>query len=756
MSGEARAAGAPAAERNGTVTYYDGTTAGIPGVYQGTDSSNFAANAPKVNIYIDTGKIATGNMTTTILYPGTNGQNPFASKTATVYDTGGNVSSYEPNVVCFDLDVARQMGLKGGAGLSSAQNDDNYFAGEIASFTYKDAATLDDGTTADLVVTYSNLHIALQTNINRSFPSGTNFALFRGNMLFASLDQGSIGNNQRYGIQTDIKVQVKQNNAVVPGSFYFSMSDIDVVRSGANSFEKLQGARNCNNYSEQIRLNGGYLTNAIDGEEMGVFIPGGTDDGRNNPSGYKCKIEVPANAPGSYLFRPQKSDNYSFELEGMGRIDGTVYTGFVAAADNSTGLQMTGWLAGGKGYTVRSYLMAGVDPDGEPLWHRIRASTTLGGRIETTRGGNLNGLLNDHSHVYSSNEFPLTGDGVTRAPYTLVYADGSYGCYTMTPEPGYHLKSVTVANHTLDYTQGGVDAVHEPLSEMNGSQIVVPWDTDGDGVIDYYTYTFEYVETDYAIHVEWEPDGYTVEVGKTVTGNMGDRSRNWQYLVYLQREAEIGNIPVNPYYPYTAYYTFAETNSFSPFYNGRVYNSETGRYEGVPVGTKSWVNYGNGWYGFQLSHGETARLDKIPMGVRAWVVEYPSDAPLPGSESFPGDVSGLSLTGETITIDGYTQTLETKEITHYSGPRNGTVEAYPVESGATSIAGNTADFIKTEWPLDYNEWSTRITELVCRADYTNELIAPVPTGVQDGTGAAWAVLGLAALLLAAGRRRRHD
>lgn len=209
---------------HGTIEYYDGVTAQVPGVYQGDDASDFAANAPKVNIYIDNSHFTPDRAELELLYDG-----PEGLLVETSMPSGSRMLS-------FDQGFAYSIGQ----GLRSTQ--DNFFSWPIASFTYRDLAILDDGTTADLVITYSDPHLVLQDNIQwtpDNFQTQAKLALFWGNELHIESTRGSYEKNQRYGIQVDARIQVVRDGVPVEGSFYFSMADIDVDRSTNSSFKRL-------------------------------------------------------------------------------------------------------------------------------------------------------------------------------------------------------------------------------------------------------------------------------------------------------------------------------------------------------------------------------------------------------------------------------------------------------------------------------------------------------------------------------------
>ncbi len=117
-------------------------------VKQGDDGNTFASAAPIATIYIDPSinTVSARNAATVeILYSGT-GKSGFRTETA----------GDETNMLVYDTSVD-------GATLLEPETD-NFFEGDICKFTYKDMATLQDGSSADVVITYHDAHFALKNN----------------------------------------------------------------------------------------------------------------------------------------------------------------------------------------------------------------------------------------------------------------------------------------------------------------------------------------------------------------------------------------------------------------------------------------------------------------------------------------------------------------------------------------------------------------------------------------------------------------
>ena len=258
----------------------------------------------------------------------------------------------------------------------------------------------------------------------------------------------------------------KSGNTAV-GTFYYPTVDIDVNRgTGPNTnFSNFYNSDVYNNYSEQVLLKSGLASP--------VFIPGGDYvDGVPGSIRYRSNIEQ---TNGGLLFYPGTTD------------DNTFYSGFATLVNNiPSGLDMSLWAAGYTG-GVETYILTGYDPNKpntQKINHKIKASTGLGGNIETTRNGNHDGTLLDGSVVMGTN----IQEGVE--DHTITVATGQTVVYTMKPQPGYTLSSVTVNRSGLDYSQGQVISPEE-RTDVNGEK--------------YWIFEFSRIANDGSIHVEWQP-----------------------------------------------------------------------------------------------------------------------------------------------------------------------------------------------------------------------------------------------------------
>ena len=523
-------------------------------VTQGTDGKTFAADAPLSSIQInndillDLSKAEYRKITSDpglITLPGSELYYLENDKGATA-DITGIFAAYDTN-------------QEGAHKPTLSKTEDNLIPGDLFAFTYKDAAILEDGSFGDVVLTYSNLHITLQNNTN--IYTGT-YYIASGNMLRVGNTNPStyINNsgktsyyNNRNGIQVDVNIHVldKEGN-LVPGTFAFPMTDIDVARSG-NSFNSIYNASNNNSYSEQIAVKSGYVG--------GIYIPDyeGIDevdalnainiDPENPPPspktkwdywtesnrGYKTGIEV-------YQYEEDGEQKEAVRFVGIGKSDddpGTYYSGFYTIADNTSGgINLTAWQAGSRSAPVRTNLLNGK----QVIQHKINSTTTHGGTIQTTINGNSPGDLTDGSSVIG--------------PATVVVSDGKTVKYTMTPDPRYFCEEIFVG----DSIDGSDNSIVIPRSELekliNGeiSEIDITLNEGGytetigdltneveekEGKLTYNpengTFIFEFSENNYDHKISvtwgWTPV-YDLQVEKMV---MGNQSSVYQYFPFTIR-----------------------------------------------------------------------------------------------------------------------------------------------------------------------------------------------------------------------------
>ena len=504
-------------------------------VTQGTDGKTFAADAPLSSIYIDYSIL--GDLSRAeyqkitsdpglITLPGSELYNTEDEKGQGL-DIAGTFAAYDTN--------------QAGAYKSIlSKTEDNLIEGDLFAFIYRDAAILEDESLGDVVLTYSNLHINLQNSTN--VYTGT-YYIASGNMLRVgntnpSTYKNNSGNtsyyNNRNGIQVDVNIHVvdKEGN-LVPGTFAFPMTDIDVARSG-NSFDSIYNASDNNSYSEQIAVRSGYVG--------GIYIP--DYDGVDEEDALRAIEKKPSDVKAADKGYKTGIEDYQdgVRFVGIGKSDadpGTYYSGFYTIADNTAGgINLTAWQAGSRSRPVRTNLLSGK----QAIQHKINSTTTHGGTIQTTIDGNLLGDLSDGSTVIG--------------PATVIVSDGKTVKYTMTPDSGYFCEEIFIG----DGIDGSDNSIVIPRSELekliNGelSEIDITLNEGGytetvynlvneveerEGKLTYNsedgTFIFEFSENNYDHKISvtwgWTPV-YDLQVEKMV---MGNQSSVYQYFPFTIR-----------------------------------------------------------------------------------------------------------------------------------------------------------------------------------------------------------------------------
>lgn len=396
----------------------------------GEDCKSFAKDAAISTIYIDQDKInsdeARNSATCEVLI---NEDEDYAG--AFVKDIsaeGGAIT----NIVAFDTSVYN---------LEKSRTYD--FEGELFRFTFEGVA-IANGRPADVVITYSDLHLVVSRDITDGL-----LELACGNVIRS----GHEPNDCYYGFHLDMNIQVLQDGKPIEGTFYFTIVDIDVKRGPNGPFGKnLIDAADNNNYSEQIYVHKGFVGKLYLPDQDGV-----DDVEENDPKGYKCII---TEDEAGVLFSPSVSDRAN-------DANGSFYSGFLSVVNNVHGIDLTVWNSGGSNMQMKTFLLVGVDLDNQPIWPRVTSSTGRGGNIQTTAAGNPNGDLSDESNVLD--------------PGTVTVPNGKAVTYKMTPRKGYRLEKVTV---------DGVDVEPEKVIAENGSV--------------YYVYTINVENEDHEIEVSWK------------------------------------------------------------------------------------------------------------------------------------------------------------------------------------------------------------------------------------------------------------
>ena len=464
---------------DGTVTHSGGNKREeIEGVTQGENKQNFTSELPLATIWINEAVIQNSR------------DNAVPTYSTDSYITNENGNFRYPGDNWTQLNLSEYF-----RGKHISFPDDNTIInvgdikidGPIVGYRIENAGSIHDANTGndkslDFIVTYSNLNIAFQSNMtgrdwNKTFKNSNGDAilsLFSGNMIGTATNSVWGNNNNRLGIRVDVKIQAvfSGTDNVVDGTFYFPMVDLDVQKMTVPGFGYVTDSNKYYNYSEGVIINSGLASN--------VFIPG-----KDPTSPYKSAIE-----------KTSDGKLYIHAAENGSDIDpGTFDTGFAALVNNKEGLNLT-WIGVGGGHNnyIQTVLLYGA----ETIDYRLKSTTDDGGNIQTTQLGNKSGRLDDGADVYG--------------PTTINTAKGQTVVYTMTPEKGYRIKSVTVGSGTLDYNENGKtqDVTADVKENLN-------YNNNGDP---YYTYTFVNIDSDNAIHVEWERIDLTIT--KTVPGTDND------------------------------------------------------------------------------------------------------------------------------------------------------------------------------------------------------------------------------------------
>lgn len=493
----------------------------VTGAKQGTDGSTFASEGPVAAIYIDPDvvndpKNAVLDLSSAATNMGFKAMtvaevNAITANTLEWDKDGGNDAVW----VMFDnTNAPNDFKLKTG--------QYNEFLGPLFTYTYPNAAILSDGTRADIVVSYSDVSIALQDNIVNgawhptSNPRGTDVgiaAIATANEIMATATGPGTSSQTRMGIQVGINIQVvdpKTGNAV-EGAFIYPMTDIDVARRGSNTFINIYKAEDNFNYSESIRVDGGVVGDIYLPDVYGVEDRNSTTSTTNPPrtDGYKTEVVnerkavrfIAANqGTPSAQGNPTGSNGNSDYTNG---VFGSFYSGFVAFADNESGINLTGILGGGSGAKVRTYLLRGSKADGNPIYHRIKTSTSYGGNIQSTANGNLDGSLNDGGSLLD--------------PGTVTVPDGKTVVYTMRADDGYTIQGMKLYDNQIGYSGTPIDL--DPVSMSIGDVKPISIAGGQTGTMkrvseDEFTFEFPSNFADHTLDVTWTPKPAVVNVLK--------------------------------------------------------------------------------------------------------------------------------------------------------------------------------------------------------------------------------------------------
>ena len=616
----------------------DGTDVNIPGLYQGENLTNFAPLIPLADVWIDsqdklwsdpTENYVNGNWDEFIpgelMDPNSSKYNPAFKEDYPV--NGGNSKGsnkkgrhfvyYDSTVNALDGSIATTRKSDG----VTVYQSYNYFEGTVGTYKWENAAVRmkDDGTEEylDVYIEYSNPMITIQPlldsqmgNNNTGWTNAANVTdpsqLVSLNNYYVGLFGGSVitpgaktptggGLVQRYGLQIDAKPYIKDKSGnLVDVKMYFPMSDLDVSRSTNGKFAGFYQGNpllanydpTSDNYSESVRVKDGLVINSS-GDRM--YIPGA--DGN-----YKAVITYD---DGAYTVGTEQGDNNTF------------YSGFLALVQNGQ-FKMTVRTSGGNAFgSLFTAAMLGGEYN-----YRLRHSTetldrngqpeldgTKGGTIQTTREGNHNGELND---------------GQIINPSMVASAVGQTIVYTFTPKPGYALKDVYIWNDPDKTDTTDFPAIADmddtgragltKIKEGNGSNnTYAAFDDDGDGVIDRYTYSFEGINSDNAIHVVWVQTA--LDIRKSVIGS-GATDDTFTFTIKAWGDSDSDG-----------------TDEFVDFTDATTMGSLASRF----------TSLGNDLYQFTLDSYETI---SIPPGVIPFDFEY--------------EVEEVEVSGKYGTLEGWT------------------------------------------------------------------------------------------------------
>ena len=389
----------------------------------------------------------------------------------------------------------RKQGQYVQCNLVNTPNTDTYYEGAYFTVTWSNAVTLQDGTTADLVVKGTDLK-------SRNASGWMN--LFSGGSVAIQKNGG--------GASIDLNYSVQRNGEVVPGyTLLFGVNDIDQPDKVSNyTYYQVQratdglstliavqssGVPSYVRYTEELTeqdAQGGkiqladknkkrlYWTDA-DQTKMTTEI---TEwpvyakykvlraDGSLNGTGHKTSTETGSDAyhtiytygnvyvtlqPESYsesvsvdglkskVYIPSHNYLHFEERDGLKRMvsiandssagsgaSGTTATGFFALMDSA-------------GYTIRytGSNSIGIGLTSGSAYYKIISTTGIGGNITTT-------------------DTDISGNEVTYGPGLLAVPKGKTVPYTMTPETFYHAKTVTI----WDSTQVEANRSVIPISDL--------------------------------------------------------------------------------------------------------------------------------------------------------------------------------------------------------------------------------------------------------------------------------------------------
>ena len=342
-----------------------------------------------------------------------------------------------------------------------AQNTDNPLVnGNNATSSlyiiYRDAATLTDGTTADVRVVYSNLRI-----VTNNYTPSTNFNILESGTHIETTPTNGTNNSFRYALKGNIRVDVCKgatnatNGTIQNGTYHFATHGLNTGRQGTSFATGATAVPNASSnyyYSEQMNFGSATVTGNV----------------------YTPYDQVPSGTGSTYVTSIDGNILYAASSISIPNGNTSYFGGAAAsfASGSTVSFMMTGgW--NGSSMTTDFWIKPG------DLSRKMSHATGNNGTIQTTRGTDLD----------SSNASGDLQDG------TDILGPGHYGVpnykavtYTMTPDSGYKIKSLTVDG--VDKTQ---DAQNNVVRNTDGS-------------IKYYTYTINGDTSSHTTNVEWEKE----------------------------------------------------------------------------------------------------------------------------------------------------------------------------------------------------------------------------------------------------------
>ena len=322
---------------------------------------------------------------------------------------------------------------------------------DVLSLTFPDTATLEDGSKADVKITYSNITLENRSRTRNTDKGGVTIdtheieagaSFFRGN--FVGVAFHTKDDVRAYlGMTCDFKLEVLDKDGnVVDGTILFEVVDLDV----ANAF---------------------YENEFVDGDSVEPYSP--SDYVEKEPDFREALMAKSGMVSPAYI-----PETNFLSISGEGTEDSgngirfssskgdsdTLNSGFVALVENGTVFKW--W--GSSGTTAHQGAEGSNFADGMGT-ALFTAKTIHILKCTTTKGGTIS------QDMTSAVTKPGDEGSVTAGA-------GSTVTYTFKPEPGYELAKVLVDGEEVT-----------PVQNEDGS----------------YTYTFDSIDSNHRIDVSWDP-----------------------------------------------------------------------------------------------------------------------------------------------------------------------------------------------------------------------------------------------------------